>query len=205
MPAKARVAKPRRKQGAPVRNAVFLVGFMGAGKTSVGRALGQRLNWLFEDLDDRIQQAEGRSIAEIFETSGEPAFRKAEHSALREVLQQLRSGACRVIALGGGAFAQEANIALLRSSGVPIVSLNAPLEELWQRCCQQAAEARMVRPLLQNAEQFRELYESRRTSYMKAALQVETANRSVHDIAGEIADRLGLSAIPVRTELGEVE
>ncbi|MGC1644711.1 MAG: shikimate kinase, partial [Candidatus Sulfotelmatobacter sp.] len=52
-------------------NSVFLVGFMGAGKTSVGRALGQRLNWIFEDLDDRIQVREGRTVAEIFRASGE--------------------------------------------------------------------------------------------------------------------------------------
>ncbi|HTS09821.1 MAG TPA: shikimate kinase, partial [Candidatus Eisenbacteria bacterium] len=57
---------------------------MGAGKTSVGRTLGQRLNWAFEDLDDRIQQREGRTIAEIFRDSGELEFRRAEHNALRQ-------------------------------------------------------------------------------------------------------------------------
>src|SRR5437588_8953546 len=93
-------------------NAVFLVGFMGAGKTSVGRALGQRLNWAFEDLDDRIECSEHRTVAEIFRDSGEPAFRNAEHAALQAVLNELH-GESRIIALGGGAYAQSKNAALL--------------------------------------------------------------------------------------------
>lgn len=93
--------------------AVFLVGFMGAGKTSVGRALGAMLGWPFEDLDERIQKREGRSIENIFRESGEAAFRQAEHSALRELLSGPAKSQC-VVALGGGAFAQEENTALLR-------------------------------------------------------------------------------------------
>ena len=59
---------------------------MGAGKSSVGRALGQRLNWIFEDLDDRIEARERRTVAEIFRDSGELEFRRAEHAALQQVL-----------------------------------------------------------------------------------------------------------------------
>jgi len=66
--------------------AVILVGFMGAGKTSVGRALGGRLGWRFQDLDERVQAREGRSVADIFRESGETEFRRAEHAALRELL-----------------------------------------------------------------------------------------------------------------------
>jgi len=68
--------------GALHGSSVFLVGFMGAGKSSVGRALGQRLNWVFEDLDDRIEAREGRCVVEIFRDSGESEFRRAEHAAL---------------------------------------------------------------------------------------------------------------------------
>ena len=71
----------------PRPDAVFLVGFMGAGKSSVGAALGRRLNWIFEDLDDRIERRERRTVAEIFRESGEPAFRRAERSALQDVLE----------------------------------------------------------------------------------------------------------------------
>ncbi|HSY64855.1 MAG TPA: shikimate kinase, partial [Terriglobales bacterium] len=81
---------------------------MGAGKTTVGRALSRRLSLPFEDLDDRIQQREGKTIEQIFRESGEAEFRKAETAALRQVLAELDSSTA-VVALGGGAFVQPAN------------------------------------------------------------------------------------------------
>lgn len=186
-------------------NAIFLVGFMGAGKSSVGRALGQRLNWLFEDLDDRIEHRAGRTVAEIFRDSGELAFREAEHAALREVLQDLHGGVARVIALGGGAFAQQRNAELIAAAAVPTVFLDARVDELWKRCCQQANDAGVERPLLQSMQQFRELYTVRRTHYSKAALKIDTGNRAVDAIADEITAVLGLKKIAIRTEEGEVE
>lgn len=184
---------------------MFLVGFMGAGKSSVGRALGQRLNWLFEDLDDRIEQREGRRVAEIFRDSGEGAFRRAESAALRQVLEDLSAGVSRIIAVGGGAFSQKTNVALLQAAGVPTVFLNAPVDELWQRCSRQAAEKGMERPLLKDLEQFRKLYESRRKNYSKALLKIETGSRTVDAIAAEIAETLGLKSITLRVEQGEAE
>ena len=178
---------------------------MGAGKSSVGRALGQRLNWLFEDLDDRIEQREQRRIAEIFRDSGELAFRRAERLALAQVLEQLQSGVFKIIALGGGAFAQSAVAELIEASGVPTVFLDAPVEELWQRCRQQAAETKAERPLLKDIDQFRRLYDSRRKSYRKASLKIQTGSRTVNAIADEIAEKLGLESIALRTESGEVE
>lgn len=167
---------------------------MGAGKSSVGRALGLRLNWIFEDLDDRVVTNQGRSVAEIFRDSGESAFREAERSALRQVLDQLENGTYRVIALGGGAFSDSATAALLRSSGIPTVFLDAPVAELWQRCTRQAAEAGVERPLLQDVDQFRSLYKARRKHYMKASLKIGTARRTVDSIAAEIVERLKLHA-----------
>jgi shikimate kinase len=186
-------------------NAVFLVGFMGAGKTSVGRALGAQLNWVFEDLDDRIEQREGRTVAEIFLDSGEPAFRRVEQSALEQVLEELRGGVARIVALGGGAFVQKENAAMLLSGGVPTVFLDAPVEQLWQRCSLQASDAGVERPLLSSIEQFRKLYESRRKSYSKADLKMETGSRTVDAIATEIAQALGLKTIATRIEEGDVE
>jgi shikimate kinase len=185
-------------------NAVFLVGFMGAGKTSVGRALGRRLNWLFEDLDDRIEQHEGRTIAEIFRESGEPAFRRAEHSALRQALAESRSGLARIVALGGGAFVQQRNAALLKAAAVPTVFLDAPVEELWRRCRGQASIA-AERPLLRSQEQFHRLYETRRKSYLRASHKISTSGRSVDAVAAEIAQRLGLKKTEMRNEQGESE
>ena len=186
-------------------NAVFLVGFMGAGKSSVGLALGRRLNWIFEDLDDRIERTEGRSVAEIFTDSGERGFRRAEHAALRQALQELQSGQSRVIALGGGAFVQKRNAALLLTSGVPTVFLDAPVEELWRRCTKQAAESGANRPLLQSREQFRQLHGFRSKSYEKASLKVKTGDRTVKAVAGEIVKMLRLRKTETRTKQGEVE
>jgi shikimate kinase len=204
---RARSNSPKRSAGSPV-TAVFLVGFMGAGKTSVGRALGQRLDWIFEDLDDRIERREGRTVPQIFRDSGESAFRKAEHGALRDLLEESSgsaSSARRIIALGGGAFVQKNNASLLKQSRMPIVFLDASVDELWQRCCQQASEAGAQRPLLRSQEQFRKLYQERRKSYAKAFMTVDTGNRTVDEVAAEIAQKLGLNEIPIRIEEGEVE
>lgn len=197
-----RTSRPARSHGP---GAVFLVGFMGAGKTSVGRALGQRLNWIFEDLDDRIAAREDRTIAEIFRDSGEIAFRRAEHDALKHLLAELRGGSTRIIALGGGAFVQADNAALLKAAKVPTVFLDAPVEDLWQRCCEQASESGTERPLLRSKEQFRKLHESRRPAYAKAAIRIQADNRSVEAIATEIAETLGLKKMEIRNHQGETE
>jgi shikimate kinase len=184
-------------------NTIFLVGFMGAGKTSVGRALGQNLNWVFEDLDDRIERREGRTVAAIFRDSGEQEFRRAEHDALREVLNE--AGSNRIVALGGGAFVQANNASLMKASGVPTVFLDAEVNELWQRCSIQTSQTGTERPLLRSPEQFRKLYESRRRSYATASLKIQTGSRPVDEIAQEIARKLRLKQIEIRIEQGEPE
>jgi shikimate kinase len=166
---------------------IFLVGFMGAGKTTVGRELAQRLGWAFEDLDDRVQSREGRMIDEIFQNSGEAEFRRYEHLALRELLLGTESSP-RVIALGGGAFAQPENAALLKHTAGPSVFLSAPVEELYRRCQQQE----LKRPLRQHEAQFRKLYEQRHALYLKATFHVETNGKDVPAIVAEIAQQLGL-------------
>lgn len=196
------------RTGKPVprrSDAVILVGFMGAGKTSVGRALGKLLNWEFEDLDDRIEQRAGRRIAEIFRDSGEQEFRRREHEALKNLLLELPQGRQRIVALGGGAFVQENNAMLLKSSAVPAVFLDGPVDDLWQRCSQQAADAGTERPLLASREQFRRLYKERRKSYARALHRIPTENRTVDAIAREIAKKLRLKKIEIRVEQGEIE
>jgi shikimate kinase len=166
---------------------VFLVGFMGAGKTSVGRILSQRLGWAFEDLDDRIQARQGRSIEEIFRDSGEAEFRRAETAALRELLGELDSSP-RIVALGGGAFVQPENAVLLEEAGVPVVFLDGSAEELFRRCEQEGQE----RPLRRNSGQFLELYDQRRPFYMKAAWRVDTNGKDLDTVAAEVVCSLGL-------------
>ena len=205
--ARVRVPRPpaRKPKRAAPPDAIFLVGFMGAGKTSVGRALARRLNWLFEDLDDRIERREGQAIAEIFRQAGEAEFRRAEHSALAHLLQELRGAGGRIIALGGGAFVQRQNALLLEAAGVQTVFLDAPVEELWQRCLQQCAASGTKRPLLRSPEQFRKLYNARRKIYSQALTRIQTANRTVDAIAAQIVENFGLTKIASRTEQGEVE
>lgn len=178
---------------------------MGAGKTSVGRALGKLLNWEFEDLDDRIEIRAGRKIAEIFRNSGEHEFRRAEHEALKNLLLDLPQAGQRIVALGGGAFVQENNAMLLKASAVPTVFLDAPVDDLWQRCSEQASDAGTERPLLVSREQFRRLYKERRKSYAKAVHRIQTENRNVDAIAREIAKKLRLKKIEIRIEQGEIE
>jgi len=178
---------------------------MGAGKSTVGSALAQRLNWIFEDLDDRIIRRERRPIADIFRESGETAFRRAEHQALLEVVDELRSGSARVVALGGGAFVQKHNADLLRGARVPTVFLDAPAEELWRRCCEQATQRGTERPLLNDRKQFRELYRSRLKAYRGASVRLPTKGRAVDEIAAEVEQTLGLTRLSIRTEQGEVE
>jgi shikimate kinase len=167
--------------------AVFLVGFMGAGKTTVGQALSRQLGLPFEDLDDRIQHREGKTIEQIFHESGEAEFRRAESAALRALLGELGSSV-RVVALGGGAFVQPGNAALIEEAKVHSVFLDAPVDELLRRCEEEAKK----RPLRQDATQFRELYEARRQSYMKAAIRIETTGKDVDTVAAEVACSLGL-------------
>jgi shikimate kinase len=167
--------------------AVVLVGFMGAGKSSVGAALSRRLGWPFEDLDERIQAAEQRTIEQIFRQSGEAAFRQLEHEALRSLVSELGSST-RVVALGGGAFAQANNTALLEEAGLSTIFLDAPAEELFRRCQQQQLE----RPLRGDAQEFHRLYEYRRPCYLKAGLRIETAGKDVEEVAAEAITRLGL-------------
>jgi shikimate kinase len=176
---------------------------MGAGKTSVGRALGQRLNWIFEDLDARIERREGRTIAEIFRDSGEAEFRLAERAALQQVMEKLREGVAAVVALGGGTFAQPRVHQLLQESGIETVFLEAPLTELWQRCVLQETGAK--RPLQDSQNLFRERYEARRRFYETASRRICTSGKQVEAIAAEIAQMLGLKKVVMRSEQGESE
>jgi shikimate kinase len=175
--------------------AIVLVGFMGAGKTSVGRELGQRLGWPFVDLDDRVEAREKRTIAEIFGSSGEAEFRRAEHDALEELLKEVETSP-RVLAVGGGAFAQPENTSLLDASMATTVFLDASADELWKRCGDDPTE----RPLRRDEKVFRRLYESRRPRYLGAQFHVDTAGKEVSQIAQEIARSLGLKVQSVEEE-----
>jgi shikimate kinase len=162
---------------------------MGAGKTTVGRALAGKLGWEFVDLDDIIEGRDGRTIPEIFQRSGEKAFRSLEQQLLQEIVRSSRVNAT-VLSLGGGAFIDNTNQQLLRENEIPAVFLDAPAEELFRRCQQ----PRVDRPLLSDRNGFSALYERRRPAYMNAAVCIQTAGREIASVVDEIMIRLGLGS-----------
>jgi len=178
---------PRSRREQACVYTVALVGFMGAGKTSVGQELARRLSWRFADLDHLIESREGRAIPQIFQQDGEQHFRDLELSVLGETLAASDSRFL-VLALGGGAFVVERIRALLRERYVPAVWLDAPAEELFRRCDQ----PEVVRPLRRDPEQFTKLYEQRLSSYRQADLHVITKGKEISAIAEEITLRLAL-------------
>jgi shikimate kinase len=159
--------------------AVFLVGFMASGKTTVGTELARRLGWDFVDLDKRIESREGHTVPEIFRERGEAGFRLAETSALRDLLtDSLKSDS--VVALGGGAFVQEKNREMLEPW--PSVFLEAPGSELWQRSLADGIE----RPLRGDAEQFARLYAERLPFYRQAKVTIVTSGKDPVSLCAEI-------------------
>jgi shikimate kinase len=171
---------------------VILIGFMGAGKSCVGRALSAELGWVFEDLDERVEENTGQKIAQIFRESGETEFRRLEHAALKALLRDSGSRREKVIALGGGAFVQEANASLIQAAKIPTAFLDAEVDELWNRCERQSREDAIERPLMENRERFRNLYKQRRPHYLKASLKQETGGKSVGQVVAELIEGLGL-------------
>jgi shikimate kinase len=172
-------------------HAVFLVGFMASGKSSVGQELARRLTWDFVDLDARIESRERQTVPEIFRDRGETGFRLAETSALRDLLTEPLKRS-RVVALGGGAFVQERNRELLRQW--PSVFLEATVPELWQRSLRDGGE----RPLRENPEQFAKLYAERLPFYRQASVVIETTGKQLDSICVEIEGALHLKGTPER-------
>jgi len=164
--------------------AVFLVGFMGSGKSSVGQELARSLRWEFLDLDAQIESREGKTISEIFRQSGEAGFRRIETAALNTLTNSLRQNS--VVALGGGAFVHEANRSLIHRW--PSVFLDAPVDELWRRSSEEAA----VRPLRQDLEQFSRLLADRLPFYRQATITVVTSGKDIAAICREIERTLSL-------------
>lgn len=169
-----------RRAGA--KRCVVLIGFMGAGKTTVGRALAGLLRCEFYDLDDVIEQREQKRVAEIFASSGEAVFRQMESAAMNGLLQEHTSKSDLVIALGGGAFIQQQNRIALETAGAITVLLEAPLEELHRRC----SVENKLRPLATEKQRFDELFAARRADYALARYKVQTLGKSVEQIAAEI-------------------
>lgn len=149
---------------------IYLVGFMGSGKTTIGRLLADRLGWHFVDLDDDIETEQKTSIAAIFDERGEEAFRALETEGIRRRTRQVRGGRPMVMALGGGAFTRPDNRDLLADHGI-VVWLDCPCDLAWRRVADGS-----TRPLARDAARFCELYQARRESYALADYRIEIAS-----------------------------
>jgi thiamine-phosphate pyrophosphorylase len=166
---------------APSWNRIYLVGFMGAGKSSAGSALAEALGCGFVDLDEAIEMKAGMTIAGIFEKSGEPGFRKLESNALKAASRRY----CVIVACGGGILGSAENRRLMARSGAS-VWLRAPLDTMLERC-----EGSGRRPLLGDRAAMERLLAERTPHYRQAHLEVDSAHGSPGDIAGRIAVWLG--------------
>jgi shikimate kinase len=157
---------------------VFLVGFMGSGKSSVGRALASLLGARFDDTDARVEAAAGKSIEAIFRDEGEGRFREMEWDALRA----LDGGSNAVIATGGGLFLGTVQRAFIRRAGTS-VWLDVPLEVARSRAGTGAS-----RPLwrTQDPIAFRAFFERRRAAYALADLRVDASRGSAEDVASRV-------------------
>jgi shikimate kinase len=159
------------------RKLIYLLGFMGSGKSTVGALLAQELGWPFIDLDAVIEAGQGMTIREIFETSGEAFFRQLERVALTEASKAEPA----VIALGGGTFTQPLNLDFIRETGGATVWLDSSLATLRER------SARMDnRPLFRDPEAFSQLLELRLPYYRMAEYRVSTEGREPQEVVRQI-------------------
>lgn len=163
---------------------IYLIGMMGSGKTATGKVLAGMLDYAFVDLDAEIQAKEGRTIPEIFASSGEPYFRDVESS----VLEHFSRKKGQVIATGGGLVLREENVRCMKKTG-QVVLLKASAESLWQR-----VRYSKDRPLLNKPDPFgtlQRILTDRESFYENAChFSVLTDGKIADDVASEIQEML---------------
>jgi shikimate kinase len=160
---------------------VYLIGFMGAGKSTVARALAKRLDWAAEDIDERIEKRERRDIPTIFRQEGEPYFRAIE----QEELIALLPARGMVIATGGGTIINPMARELMLRDGA-VIWLDAPFTTVLDRV---PLDGR--RPLAADRIEMESLYNQRLMAYSRAHLRLDAGKRSVEELVDQIVDWLG--------------
>ena len=167
-----------------MRKSIALIGFMGVGKTTIGRILAEKLGYDFIDVDTEIERETGKSINEIFQLHGEAFFRKLESDIIRELSNKDRL----VIACGGGAVTNIENAETLQKSS-KMIYLTASIDEIVDR-----TKGESTRPLLNVAnpvEAASELYENRKPIYVRYAdLEVDTTDKTIEEVVGFILERI---------------
>jgi shikimate kinase len=168
-----------------VNTNIFLIGFMGTGKTTLGRMLANRTGMNFIDLDTKIEEHTGKTIAKIFDDEGEVWFRKKE----TEVLTEYIADSNQVFSTGGGIVLNPFNVELMKEKGI-LISLNANVDTLWDRLKNSTA-----RPLLNNKnpkEALKRLYQTRRGLYNNAHILIKVDDRSPEELTEEILEKISL-------------
>jgi len=160
---------------------VYLVGFMGTGKSAVGARLAELLGWNFIDLDEAIESRAGTTITQIFSLQGEACFRALEREELWRASEQRHT----VVAVGGGAFCSSENQEIITVTGIS-VWLDVPMDLIIARCSSDGNE----RPLFATIQEMAELMELRRPFYEKAQLRVEVAGTGVDALARRIMEEV---------------
>ena len=166
-------------------NNIILCGFMGCGKTTVGKIIAKKTGRRFEDMDSLIEEKAGMSVSEIFELHGEEGFRDLEHEVCAEIARQHNL----IVASGGGALTFERNVELFRGTD-KIVLLDVPLSEISRRL-----QNDVTRPLLQRPdreEAMKRLYEQRMPLYLAAADIVVPGESTPLKTACAVIDEPGL-------------
>lgn len=159
---------------------LYLVGFMGSGKSTVGRSLSEELGWCFFDIDQEIEAEQHCTIAQIFAERGEPAFREIESEILRRRVMHIEAGNPCVVALGGGAFVHQPNWEIIENNGVT-VWLDCPLEIIHTRLGDLS-----TRPLASDPVAMRKLFEARRPLYARADFHVRADREDPSEITRQI-------------------
>jgi shikimate kinase len=159
--AKSMTLKLKRTPG------LYLVGFMGSGKTTIGRSLAEELGWSFLDVDHEVERLEGKSVARIFTDDGEQRFRDLESAVLARIVSRVQVGDPFVVAAGGGAFVQQHNWDIVENNGVT-VWLDCDLEIIKSRI----GSSDETRPLYAGTS-MQEMFERRRPHYARADFHVD--------------------------------
>lgn len=159
---------------------LYLVGFMGAGKSTVAGAIGRRIGWRTEDIDTRIEARERRTVAAIFAQEGEPYFRRIERQILHELVPERNV----VVATGGGTFIDPENRVLMLADGA-VAWLDLPVSDVVQRV---PADGR--RPLAADLGQLEQLYMRRRVAYAEAHVRID-ATGPVDEIVERLLEWIG--------------
>lgn len=161
------------------KQVIILIGFMGTGKSAVGKRLAKKTGFAFVDLDKLIEKEAALKIPAIFERYGEAHFRNLEKKAVFSIKMMSKA----VVATGGGAVLDPQNIAVMKEAGL-VIALDADIETLWRRL-----KSSQNRPLLKAPDpknRIEELYNARRPVYAQAHHTVDTTGKTVKDVAQEI-------------------